>query len=142
MCVINERLITWRIPLAKSQYATLLSVYAPTLPSEEQAKDAFYNCLHETLQSIPTGDKIILMGDMNARVGSRHHLWEGVLGHHGVGSCNDNGLRLLSLCTEYSLSITNTMFQLRDMHKTTWMHPRSRHWHLLDYIIVRQRDRN
>ena len=27
------------------------------------------------------------------------------------------------------------------LHKKTWMHPRSKHWHLLDYIIVRQRDR-
>ncbi|KAI8495055.1 hypothetical protein Bbelb_270410 [Branchiostoma belcheri] len=27
------------------------------------------------------------------------------------------------------------------MHKTTWMHPRSKRWHLLDYILVRQCDR-
>ena len=66
---INERLITWRIPLAKSQHATLLSAYAPTLPSEEQAKDTFYNCLHEALQRIPPTDKIVLMGDMNTTHG-------------------------------------------------------------------------
>ena len=32
------------------------------------------------------------------------------------------------------------MFQQRDSRKVSWMHPRSRHWHLLDYVIVRQRD--
>ena len=32
------------------------------------------------------------------------------------------------------------MFQLPVKLKTTWMHPRSRHWHLLDYMIVRRRD--
>lgn len=32
------------------------------------------------------------------------------------------------------------MYQLRDMHKTTWMHPRSKQWHLIDYIITRQSD--
>jgi len=25
-------------------------------------------------------------------------------------------------------------------YKTTWQHPRSKHWHVLDYIITRQRD--
>ncbi|XP_076036407.1 uncharacterized protein LOC143022192 [Oratosquilla oratoria] len=137
---ISPRIMTWRIPLAKAQYATLLSVYGPTLPSEEHIKDTFYNCLHETLQNIPPRDMILLLGDLNARVGSSHHLWEGVLGQHGIGKCNENGLRLLTLCSEHSLTITNTKFQLRNMHKATWMHPRSGHWHLLDYVIVRQRD--
>ncbi|XP_076031906.1 uncharacterized protein LOC143019809 [Oratosquilla oratoria] len=137
---ISPRIMTWRIPLAKAQYATLLSVYGPTLPSEEHIKDTFYNCLHETLQNIPPRDKILLLGDLNARVGSSHHLWEGVLGQHGIGKCNENGLRLLTLCSEHSLTITNTKFQLRNMHKATWMHPRLGHWHLLDYVIVRQRD--
>ena len=26
------------------------------------------------------------------------------------------------------------------MHNTTWMHPRFRHWHMLEYVIVQQRD--
>ena len=47
-----------------------------------------------------------------------------------------------SLCSELSLAITNTFFQLCDMHKTSWMHPRSNHWHLIDYVIVRRRDLN
>ena len=28
------------------------------------------------------------------------------------------------------------------MHKTSWMHPRSKHWHLIDYVIVTRRDLN
>ena len=28
------------------------------------------------------------------------------------------------------------------MHKTSWMHPRSKHWHLIDYVIVRRHDLN
>ncbi len=57
-----------------------------------------------------------------------------------MGSCNDNGCLLLELCAEQQLSITNTIFQQKDSLKTTWMHPRSKHWHLIDYILVRQRD--
>ena len=29
---------------------------------------------------------------------------------------------------------------MADKYKTSWMHPRSKHWHLIDFIIVRQRD--
>ena len=52
---------------------------------------------------------------------------------------NSSGLRLLSLYSELSHAITNTS-QLREMHKTSWMHPRSKQWHLIDYVIVRRRD--
>lgn len=62
-------------------------------------------------------------------------IWNGVIGQHGVGHVNANGLRLLSLCAEHEL--TNTMFQIKNKYKTSWMHQRSKHWHLIDYMIVR-----
>lgn len=129
-----------RIPLAGKQHATLLSAYAPTLPSEEDIKDRFYEALDEALHKVPKGDKILLLGDFNARVGNNSVVWKGVIGHHGVGHSNANGLRLLSLCAEHNLIITNTIFQMQNKYKTSWMHPRSKHWHLLDYIIVRRAD--
>ena len=47
-----------------------------------------------------------------------------------------------SLCSELGLAIINTFFQLRHMHKTSWIHPRSKQWHLIDYVIVRRHDMN
>ncbi|VDM05313.1 unnamed protein product [Schistocephalus solidus] len=44
-------------------------------------------------------------------------------------------------CAEHRLLLTNPFFCLPTREKATWMHPRSRRWHLLDYIIVRRRDR-
>lgn len=38
------------------------------------------------------------------------------------------------------MAITNTMFQLPNKYKTTWLHPLSKQWHMLDYLIIRQRD--
>ena len=32
--------------------------------------------------------------------------------------------------------ITNTLFRLPTRNKTTWMHPRSKHWDLIDYVIT------
>ena len=137
---INERLMTLRIPLTCNRYATLVSAYAPTLTSPEEVKDQFYEELTRTLNTIPRDDKLILLGDFNARIGNNHDVWSGVIGRHGLGKVNANGLRLLNLCATFDLSITNTFFQLKSKHKTTWMHPRSRHWHLIDYIITRKSD--
>ena len=37
--------------------------------------------------------------------------------------------------------ITNTLFQMPKKYKTTWQHdPRLKHWHVVDYIIARQRE--
>ncbi|XP_077091366.1 uncharacterized protein LOC143742394 [Siphateles boraxobius] len=137
---ISKRLMTWRIPLAKVRYATLLSAYAPTLDAEESIKDVFYESLDAALLKVPHTDKLVLMGDFNARVGSNNMLWSGVIGKHGLGNINRNGLRLLSLCSEHKLVITNSISQMKNKYKASWMHPRSKHWHLLDYIITRQQD--
>ncbi|KAK3869758.1 hypothetical protein Pcinc_024986 [Petrolisthes cinctipes] len=136
----SERLMQWCIPLTKNCHLSIISVYAPTLPTDETTKDRYYALLGTTLQTIPREDKLILLGHFNARVGSDHHLWGKVLGCHGTGKCNANGLRLLSYCSTHELAITNTMYQLRDMHKTTWMHPRSKQWHLIDFVFTHQKD--
>ena len=83
---------------------------------------------------------MILVGDFNAKVGSDTEKLRGILGSHGISKCNANGELLLALCSEYNLVVTNTLFKYKDAYKMRWMHPRSKHWHLLDYIIVRQRD--
>lgn len=41
--------MTWRIPLAKGHYATLISTHAPTLEAEASIKDAFYESLDTAL---------------------------------------------------------------------------------------------
>ena len=117
--VIDERLMTLRLPIAKSHFPTFVSVYSPTLGSSDDVKDRFYYSMYSTLRRISQDDKVILLGDFNSRVGRNHDIWHGVIGHHGVGNMNSSGLRLLSLCSELGLAIINTFFQLRDMHNTS-----------------------
>ena len=134
--------MTLRLPLAKNRFATFVSVYSPSLDSSDDVKDRFYDTYYSTLRRISQDDKILLLGDFNARVGRNHDIWYGVIGHHGEANMNSICLRLLSLCSELGLAITSTFFQLRDMHMTSWMHPSSKHWHLIDYVIVRCLDMN
>ncbi|XP_072166150.1 uncharacterized protein [Diadema setosum] len=102
----NDRLMTVRLPLTKKQYATMITTYAPTMTSPDDVKERFYENLQMTISAVPNLDKLIILADFNARVGTTML--------HGKESWGK---------------------------MTTWMHPRSKHWHLLDYIIGRQKDR-
>ncbi|CAE1294406.1 unnamed protein product [Acanthosepion pharaonis] len=79
---ISERLMTVRLPIMRGRHITLISVYAPTLNSPDEDKAAFYTQLDHTIQRATANDKLIVLGEFNARVGMDHHLWEGVIGHH------------------------------------------------------------
>ena len=136
---INERLMTMNFPLEGSTLS-IISAYAPTLAQSDEVKDHFYGALSDAIDRVPPSNKLLLLGDFNARVGTDHASWENTIGSHGVGNVNSNGTRLLSLCAQNELCITNTFFQQADRHKTTWMHPGTKQWHMIDYVITRHRD--
>uniref|UniRef100_UPI00398F0602 uncharacterized protein n=1 Tax=Pristiophorus japonicus TaxID=55135 RepID=UPI00398F0602 len=137
---INERLMKLHFPLNAKCHITIISAYAPTLPSPDEMKERFYEDLDRLVRSTPAGDKLIILGDFNARVGKDSKHWKGVIGQHGTGKLNSNGLLLLSMCVENDLTIANTLFRQADKYKTTWMHPRAKQWHMIDHVIVRSRD--
>nr|VZI25668.1 unnamed protein product [Spirometra erinaceieuropaei] len=137
---INDRLMSLRLPLWGGKFATIINAYAPTMTNPDAVRDKFYEDLHALLATVSKADKLIVLGDFNARVGTDHTAWTGVLGPHGLRGSNDNGLLLLRTCAEHRLTLTNTFFCLPEREKATCRHPRSRQWHLLDYVLVRRRD--
>ena len=106
--------------------------------ASEDIKDYFYDELDSLIDKIPKVEPLILLGDFNGRVGSDHQSWPPCIGHHGTGRMNDNGQRLLELCSFHGLCITNTFFQSKHQQKVSWKHPRSHKWHQLDLVIARR----
>lgn len=100
----------------------------------EKVKESFYNQLSSMLRAVPKTNKPIVMGDFNGTVGIDWDKWSEILGKHGVGTCNSNKELLLTLCTKFDLTITNTLIKQKIERKTPWMHPRSKYWHTVDYI--------
>ncbi|KAK2187312.1 hypothetical protein NP493_170g04007 [Ridgeia piscesae] len=66
---VSDRIITMRLPLSKDNFATIISVYAPTMTNTNENKEAVYNQLASVLSGIPRTDKLLLIGDFNARIG-------------------------------------------------------------------------
>nr|VZI38721.1 unnamed protein product [Spirometra erinaceieuropaei] len=134
---INDRLMSLRLPLRRGgQFATIISAYAPTMTNPDAVRDKFYEDLHALLATVSKADKLIVLGDFNARVGTDHTAWRGVLGPHGLRGSNDNGLLLLRTCAEQSLILTNTFFCLPEREKATWRHPRNELAQRLDNLPI------
>ncbi|BHF82136.1 hypothetical protein SprV_0802527300 [Sparganum proliferum] len=110
---INDRLMSLRLPLRRGgKFTTIISAYAPPMTSTDAAKDKFYEDLHALLATVSKADKLVVLGDFNARVGTDHGAWIGVLGAHGLCGSNDSGLLLLRTCAEHCLILTNAFFCL------------------------------
>ena len=117
----------------KERREALLMVYAPNAEAEYQS---FLDEVDAALQKVANMDSIILMGDFNAHVGTDSLTWKGVIGRNGNSDLNTNGRRLLDLCCSNGLSIMNTFFQHRDVHKYTWYRGALGQRSLIDLFIV------
>lgn len=134
---VSERIISLKLRTRTGQ-ATVISAYAPTLSADQETKTQFYEEINYVVQQIPAEDQLFVLGDFNARVGADHELWPTCLGHFGVGKMNENGQRLLELCANNQLCVTNTYFNCKPRYRVSWRHPRSSHWHQLDIVLTKR----
>ena len=63
----------------------IVSTYAPTETSTDEAKDNFYSQLQQVLDAIPQTDLTILAGDFNAHIGADRSGWEEIMDKFGHG---------------------------------------------------------
>ncbi|MEM7289518.1 MAG: endonuclease/exonuclease/phosphatase family protein [Pseudomonadota bacterium] len=64
----NDRIMSMRLNIGRSRHLTIVSVYAPTMQSDQGIKERFYEQLRCVLNKVQQSDKLILLGDFNARV--------------------------------------------------------------------------
>ena len=110
-----HRIKVFWLKLSRQTYATIVSVYAPTMTQTYVVKDSFYEEHKTVISTTIKKDTLILLGDFHARVGSDHVFRPNVLGKHKIGKCNSNGELLLSKCASHELFIT----QIRHSNKLT-----------------------
>jgi len=84
---------------------------------------------------------LMIYSDTNARAGCDVTTWPEVIQvATRLVMKNSNGTLLLQTFSQHELVIANILFQQANMYRTTRMHSRSKHWHLLDYVITWQQD--
>ena len=68
-----------------------------------------YKDLQDLLELTPKKDVLLIIGDWNAKVGSKET--PGVTGRFGLEVQNEAGQRIIAFCQENALIIANTLFQ-------------------------------
>nr|VZH95551.1 unnamed protein product [Spirometra erinaceieuropaei] len=66
---------------------------SPPTHVADEVKTKFYEVLHVLLATVTKANKLIVLGNFNARFETDRAVWRGVLGPHGIGGCNNNDLR-------------------------------------------------
>ncbi|KAL9979771.1 hypothetical protein ACROYT_G017482 [Oculina patagonica] len=132
---INERLIRARF-FGKQVKMTVIQCYAPTNDADPEQKDIFYETLQAEVENTPSQDLLIVMGDLNAMVGTVNTGNERVMGGHGYGILNDNGARLVELCGMNNIVIGGTLFPHKDIHKISWNSPNRRDKSQIDHLLI------
>ena len=88
-----------------------IQVYAPTSVHSDQEAEQFYDMLQSQVEKVPKKEKVIIMGDFNAKIGSDFNTWSPTMGKFGLGQINCRGEKLLEFCLMHKLAVINTFFQ-------------------------------
>nr|KAG5692410.1 hypothetical protein BaRGS_032463 [Batillaria attramentaria] len=105
---VSPRILSARFN-SKGRKVTIVQCYAPTNVADEEEKENFYEQLQAVLDKAPRRDLKILMGDLNAKVGTDNTDRELIMGKHGTGTQNENGELFTEFCTTNDLVIGGTI---------------------------------
>ena len=112
----------------KPYYITVIQVYIPTSNAEEADVEWFYDGIQELLELTPPKRVFFIIGEWNAKVGSRET--PGVTGKFGLGIQNEAGKRLIEFCQENTLGhskhpLPTTQEKTLHINITRWSTPKS-----------------
>ncbi|CAG5135618.1 unnamed protein product [Candidula unifasciata] len=90
---------------------SVIQCYAPTNDKDASIKEEFY---------MQKGNLKILMGDLNAKIGSDNTGYEEIMGRHGLGVMNENGELFTNFFAGNQYVIGGSIFPHKRIHKATW----------------------
>ena len=100
----------------------------------------FYEQLETAKAQAGSQDVLVVMGDLNAKVGSG--TGGRVVGPFGLGERNERGDRWLEWCEETDQIICNTCYRHHPRNLWAWSSPGDQYRNQIDYITINNRFRN
>ena len=132
---ISDRMCRLRIKGRFFNYQ-IFNVHCPHEETSETVKEAFYAELEEKFDSCPQRDVKIVIGDMNARIGTEE-MYKPVIGPNSLHTVtNDNGQRCINFAASRGMVVRSTFFPRKDIHKVTWTSPNQRVKTQIDHILI------
>ncbi|KAK3510351.1 hypothetical protein QTP70_004935 [Hemibagrus guttatus] len=98
----------------------VVSGYAPQVGCELEEKERFWSELDEVMESIPTGERVVIGADFNGHVGEGNTGDEEVMGKFGVKKRNLEGQMVVDFAKRMDMAVVNTYFQKREEHRVTY----------------------
>ena len=132
---VSSRMMSARLK-GRHVNMTVIQCYTPINDSDEEDEDAFYNQLDACIVEVPKHDVLLVMEDLNAKVGSDNTHFECCLGKEGCGIRNGNGTRPVETCAHGNLVIGGTLFKHPDIHKLTWVSPNGRDINQINHVMI------
>ncbi|KAK3507937.1 hypothetical protein QTP70_004389 [Hemibagrus guttatus] len=103
---------------------------------ELEEKEIFWSELDEVMESIPTGERVVIGVDFNGHVGEGNTGDEEVMGKFGVKERNLEGQMVVDFAKRMDMAVVNTYFQKREEHRVTYKSGGRRTQ--VDYILCRR----
>ncbi|KAK3507530.1 hypothetical protein QTP70_028078, partial [Hemibagrus guttatus] len=103
---------------------------------ELEEKERFWSELDEVMESIPTGERVVIGADFNGHVGEGNTGDEEVMGKFGVKERNLEGQMVVDFAKRMDMAVVNTYFQKKEEHRVTYKSGGRRTQ--VDYILCRR----
>jgi exonuclease III len=130
----NERLCKLQIK-GKFNNSSIISVHAPTEEKTDEEKEKFYEDLHIVRNKIPKRDIVIILGDLNAKIG-KEDVYQNVAGKHTLHEIsNRKGEWVCEYTIANNMKIISTYYQHKRIHKGTWTSPDGNTLNQIDHVI-------
>ena len=130
----NKRLCKLRV---KGKYnITLINAYAPTEDKTEEIKEQFYDDLQYMVDKVPKSVLIIILGDVNAKLG-KESAYRKITGKYTLHEeTNRYGELLCDFAAANNMIVRSTQFQHEQIHKGTWRSPDHNSINQNDHVLV------
>jgi hypothetical protein len=135
----NDRLCKLRIK-GKFNNLSIISAHAPAEEKPDEEIEKFYEYLQTVHNKIPKHDIVIMLGDLNAKIG-KEDVYKNVAGKHTLHETR-NGNR--EWICEYAIANgmkISTYYQHKRIHKGTWISPDGNTLNQIDHVIIDAKDK-
>ena len=131
----SERVAMLVVKINSKYSVKIIQVYAPTSAYDDEIVEEMYDEINTLMDAVKTHYTMVI-GDFNAKIGTRKTGDSNIMGMYGIGERNERGERLIEFATSRKLYIANSKFPKKSSRKWTWKSPDGSVKNEIDFIMT------